>query len=519
MNKQLFKPAITKPTADNFGTRLTAINDAGGAAYAMSHKHALAQYALTGMLHNTYYANAAQQLNTLKQLLEKVPLEYAAKLAVYAYKNGFMKDVPVYMLAWISTRDSQMAKRIFPYIVDNGKQLRNFVSVIRSKSAGRYSFGSAMKKQINAWLTNATEHQLLAASIGNDPSLADVIKLTHPKPKEKWREAFFSWCIGGKEGVDYKLADLPPNLRHYLEFKRGDGTGEMPKVPFQMLTSLELTSQGWNELIKSLSYQQTRMNLNMLERNGVFSDYKNVRFIADRIGDKSLAKRSRLMPYQAYQAWKNTTKNGLPAQITTELEKSLIWSLESVPEIDGKTLVLVDVSGSMNSLVGGSKSSTTCAEVAGLFASALLFKNGKHNCDVKLFDTSLRRETISEGASVAENTQLIGRLRGGGTAIGYSFEQATRNAKDYKNIIVVSDNESWSDYRGVLGQNFKEYTKVVRDAKLVCIDIVPNRTTQAVEGDNVLNIGGFNDNVFKVISDWLNGSEKNLVADIESFNL
>ena len=48
-------------------------------------------------------------------------------------------------------------------------------------------------------------------------------------------------------------------------------------------------------------------------------------------------------------------------------------------------------------------------------------------------------------------------------------------------------------------------------ARLVCIDIQPDATTQAAERDDILNVGGFSDEVFTVIGDFaagqLNGTE------------
>ena len=42
-------------------------------------------------------------------------------------------------------------------------------------------------------------------------------------------------------------------------------------------------------------------------------------------------------------------------------------------------------------------------------------------------------------------------------------------------------------------------------AKLVCIDLQPNRTTQAAERADVLNVGGFSDAVFDVLSAFAPG--------------
>jgi 60 kDa SS-A/Ro ribonucleoprotein len=56
-NKSLFQSSR--------GARLpnaTAINAEGAPAYALAPKHALAQYAATGTLSNTFYADGAEQL-------------------------------------------------------------------------------------------------------------------------------------------------------------------------------------------------------------------------------------------------------------------------------------------------------------------------------------------------------------------------------------------------------------------------------------------------------------------------
>lgn len=37
------------------------------------------------------------------------------------------------------------------------------------------------------------------------------------------------------------------------------------------------------------------------------------------------------------------------------------------------------------------------------------------------------------------------------------------------------------------------------NAKLICVDLQPYTSSQAKNGNDVLNVGGFGDNVFKVI--------------------
>ena len=61
------------------------------------------------------------------------------------------------------------------------------------------------------WLLEATEKQLLNAAVGNAPSLADVVKMVHPKPAEAWRAAWFAWLIG----KPHDEAALPPATRAF----------------------------------------------------------------------------------------------------------------------------------------------------------------------------------------------------------------------------------------------------------------------------------------------------------------
>ena len=76
-------------------------------------------------------------------------------------------------------------------------------------------------------------------------------------------------------------------------------------------------------------------------------------------------------------------------------------------------------------------------------------------------------------------------------------------------MIFVSDNESWVDQgrgRGTaLLAEWAEFRQRNPQARMVCLDVQPNQTTQAVEHEDILNIGGFSDQVFEVISAFASG--------------
>lgn len=260
------------------------VNHEQAPAYVLSARHRLAQLAATGCLNDTFYADAQSQLDGVAALAAGVDAEFVAKTAVYARQAGRMKDMPVLLAALLATRDVKLLAQVFGRVVDNGKTLRGFVQMLRSGALGRKSLGTRPKKLVQEWLVTATEKQLLNAAIGNTPSLADVVKMVHPKPAEAWRAAWFAWLIG----KSYDEAALPPVTQAFERFKRevAQGrVGELPDVPFQMLTALNLKQEQWAQVARAGSWQMVRQNLNTFARHGVFAIEGVAEAVAQRLRD------------------------------------------------------------------------------------------------------------------------------------------------------------------------------------------------------------------------------------------
>src|SRR5215207_1772613 len=139
-NKNLFKTFAGKLLP-----KTNAVNEAGGQAYKLSLKAQLAQYAITGCLNGTFYADAETQLQKVIELSKQVDAIFIAQLALYARERGHMKDMPALLCAVLAGKDVSLLKAVFPRVIDNGKMLRNFVQMIRSGAVGRKSLGTAPK--------------------------------------------------------------------------------------------------------------------------------------------------------------------------------------------------------------------------------------------------------------------------------------------------------------------------------------------------------------------------------------
>ena len=479
-------------------------NEAGGIAYTLTPKQQLAQLAATGCLNNTYYADAQSQLDQVLMLAESLDAEFIAKTAVYARQKGFMKDMPALLLAVLAQKDVNMLARVFDQVADNGKMLRNFAQIIRSGAVGRKSFGNRPKKLMQTWLLTATEKQLLNAAVGNLPSLADVVKMVHPKPREAWRAAWFAWLIG----KPYDREALPPITRAFEDYKQSR-QGALPDVPFQMLTALELNSGDWAQIARNGSWQQVRQNLNTFLRHDVFAKSKNIKMVAEKLRDQTAIRRARVLPYQLLTAYQATSEQ-MPSEIREALQDAMETAVQNVPAIRGKVVVCPDVSGSMHSPAtgyrGSATSKTRCIDIAALVSAAMLRTNPKAR--VIPFEQITVNVQLNPRDSIMTNAQKLANIGGGGTACSAPLALLNREKADVDLVVIVSDNESWAD----CGQHWSGKTGLMKEwdilkqrcseAKLVCLDIQPYTTAQAQNRRDILNIGGFSDQVFTLIGSF-----------------
>jgi 60 kDa SS-A/Ro ribonucleoprotein len=90
----------------------------------------------------------------------------------------------------------------------------------------------------------------------------------------------------------------------------------------------------------------------------------------------------------------------------------------------------------------------------------------------------------------------------------------------------VSDNQSWVDAAAVgqptgVMKQWAVFKQRNPQARLVCIDLQPNRTTQAQGREDILNVGGFSDQVFEIVSAFASGrlNAGHWVAQIEAIEI
>ena len=468
----------------------TVKNRAGGNSVELTNKETLAKYVTTCTFNDTYYASGEKLLDEIKSVIDSITDNvYIAKCAVYSRETDGLKDMPAYLLNVLYDRDKGLFENVFPRVIDSGRMLRTFVSIARSEQFGRNLSSRVMRRVFQKWFDSKTPEWLFSNSLGNDPSFADIIKMTHAKGNKN--QDLFSYFLS----KDYNKDNLPKKLQDYLNWQN-DRALPVPDVNFRMLDSFKLSTDEWSKVLRSCSWNTLRMNLATFERHGVFKTKENLKYACKKLED-NIPKN--IFPYEVFAAYL-MNKNNLT--LSNSLNEVMEKSIENIPFIKGKTIVAVDVSASMCSSVS-TKSSMRIVDVASMFGASI----SKRCENVKLvtFDTSVRTSVDNPSSSILTLANSL-VANGGGTSIHSVLDYINNNKIEFDNLIIVSDNESWKDgYTCSFGES---WNKMSKNKKLISIDIVPNSYTNANNRKNNLFVGGFNDSVWTVIKNFLENSEK-----------
>jgi 60 kDa SS-A/Ro ribonucleoprotein len=513
-NKSLFTSLTSR-----FLPRADTVNAAGGVAYSYGPEAKLAQLAATGTLADGYYATADVQLSDVILAAKDVDPLWVAKCAIYARRSGAMKDMPALLAAYLTMADPDLAVSVFKRVIDNGRMLRSFVQMMRSGQVGRASLGSRPKRLVREWLEQASMAQLMQAATGNDPSLADVVKIVHPAPASPERRAFYGWLIG----KPYDVAALPAEIAAFEAWKQAPD-GELPTVPFEWLTAFRLSAEQWGVLATRMGWQALRMNLNTLARHGAFGVPGVTDAVAERLADPVALAKVQVMPYQIMVAM-GQVGDGVPLKVQAALEDALEASLAKVPELSGNVVVCPDVSGSMSAPATGYRKGATskvrCIDVAALVSAAMLRQN--RTAHVLPFEVRVVDVQLDPHSRVATNAAKLAGVCGGGTNVSAPLSLLNRQRVRVDTVIIVSDNESWIDpSRHGATATMDEWNKLKArnpGAKLICIDIQPYGSTQAKDRADIMNVGGFTDAVFDAMARFARGETGDWVEIIKNMEV
>src|SRR5262249_54816412 len=158
--------------------------------------------------------------------------------------------------------------------VDNGRLLRTLFQMLRSGQFGRNGMSYSLQRAFQRWLNTANAGQLLAASIGHDPSLRDVLRLARPTPVDNARRALFGWLTDKPiaRWVPALLSDLPAEVATLVAYRRAETEAEQVELlgrgrfRWDLLADAARGPVVWKAIARQMGPQALRMNLNTLLR-------------------------------------------------------------------------------------------------------------------------------------------------------------------------------------------------------------------------------------------------------------
>ena len=341
---------------------------------------------------------------------------------------------------------------------------------------------NAMKKGFAIAFGNFDEYQLAKyKGEGKEVKLVDVVNLVHPVHTEKNGSAIGKLINGELKSHDTWESEL-------------SAVG----------SDAEAKKAVWNRLLdeKKLGYFALLRNL----RNIISLGDESLKTKAlNALVDRNAIKKSMVLPFRFATAYDELSK--IDTDAMRAISKACEIACDNVPKFGGKTLVALDVSGSM--------SSNRVADIASLFTAVLLKSN---NCDLIVFSDNAKYAMVNPDDSVMTISKAI-RYACGGTNFPSVFRTAN---KKYDRVILLSDMQSWmqnSYWCNSPKAAFEEYKKdcSAGDCKFYSFDLAGYGTMQMPEND-VFLLAGFSDKIFDLMS-YLETDKKAIFKAIDEISL
>lgn len=330
----------------------------------------------------------------------------------------------------------------------------------------------------------------------------DVLNLVHatPDPDKSWHGDLFHYALDRRHHPD--TAEIPSSLgilRNNKDMRESDDasrwldaealrhSGMTWENAFSSVGSKVDRAKLWGSIIPSLGIMAAIRNLRNFDQDGVSDQVAQQ--IINRLMDPAEIAQSRQLPFRFLSAYINAPS----LRWAHALETALNLCLPNVPVLDGRTLVLVDSSGSMSAKMSG-KSTLSCLSAAALFGAVTALRNAG-NVDVYHFADGPEQVPVPRGGSVLKLAHTIESMQGRvgwGTNIGPSV-QAT--FKGHDRVLIFSDGATHGGY-GTQGID----AAVPADVPVYLFNLCGYSQSPMPTGSAArFDLGGLTDQTFKLI--------------------
>ena len=397
-------------------------------------------------------------------------LDYDAELTLrflgWLRQKAFMRATPAVGLAVAShseiVRGSGKIREFAPDILSRLDDISNCLAFYL-KEYGK-PIPNALKRALASRLASANSYELAKYAGKNKMvTMRDVIRLTHAHSN-----AIDSFC---KEEIS--------------QATEGQETWEA------IISKEGSTKEAWTKAVKVMGHMALLRNLRNLEKAGVDESLYLDKLVAG-------AKTGKQLPFRYYSAISNVTSNA----IREALEKCIDISVENLPKLPGKSLILVDNSGSAkyeNVSALSNVNVATCGNLMGVL-TARISDSGK----IGMFGDKIKFLPANKGIagtvlSVLDVVNDMGDTVGSATENGIwlALDEITRRKEKFDRIFIYSDMQA--GHGGLYGYGSQAYPKYRGDSVNIDVPKLVAKYRQEVSPDCKLysvQIGGYSDNIF-----------------------
>lgn len=346
-----------------------------------------------------FYIDGKSIAERIKELVKQVSPEFAAAVAADARGNQHLRHVPLLIVREMARlpNHKKIVGKLLPDIIMRADEITEFLAIWQVDDPKPLS--KTLSKQAKLGLAKAflkfDEYQLAKYNRDGKIKLRDALFLCHAKPDSDARDVLWKKLINNQ---------LTPPDTWEVALSAGANKGET----FQRLMS-EKKLGGLAFLRNLRNMQQAGIPRSMIKNYAEVANFSRVlpfRFIAA----------ARMVP--GYE---------------DILEPIMLRTAQERKKFKGKTILLVDVSGSMGDRLS-SKSDLTRLDAAK--ALAILLREQCEECVILTFHNYVEQVPPRRGFALAD---AIGSHRGG-TNLGLAVQ--TANSYNYDRLIVLTDEQS-----------------------------------------------------------------------------
>lgn len=377
------------------------------------------------------YMDGERVANEIKRLIPLCPAEDVYNIALEARLMQKLRHTPLFIAVEMCKYPEHklFVKDLLPKIITRADMLTDFLAIYWKD--GKHPICNQAKKGLALAFHNFNEYKLAKYDRDAAIKLRDVMFLVHAKPRNQYEHELFN-----------KVAErtLTPPETWEVMLSRGDDK-----------------KATWTKLITEGKIGGLAMLRNIANMQKANVDRKTI-----QDGLKTL-RNSMLLPLDF---WKAARMN--PA-FERDIEDSMIEAYKNLPKLPGKTLFIVDVSGSMGYLTSGNSQFSRMDQAC---AMAILAANQCEDYelvatagnDSSRINASEWIEYPNRGFALAP--QIMGirhRIGGGGIFTRQCLEWCKDKFKDKKfdRIIIFSDSQDCDYPEKRIPKPFGTYNYIV----------------------------------------------------------